>query len=489
MASPNQLSQTIQSEVDKFNSSIPKIQKQILSEIEILIKGLDVKNGSLKVNTRNLRIVGSIKSKIESLILKNRDYKDRLKTFIKAFDVITIEQNKYFESLSDEYTPPKLLKEIRVQAKDATYESLTKAGIGQNLSRPIQEIIKTNITTGAKYTDMVTQLRDYITNNKSGEGKLEKYSKQITTDALNQYAAQYSDIVTNDLGLEWFQYVGALIETSRPFCVALHKKRYINRSEIPAIIEGDFPEFKEADGTLNKNGQPQGMIPNTNPENFKVYRGGFNCGHQLTPVSELAVPKDKRDFIGIDGNADSLIQKAKDSESELDKIMQDLSEKNELGRTDVNLKSKDSIIRKAKDELSNDVTEVKDSIRGSLFTDDSESLRQSAEQLKGVADKFKYQDTDLGYTGYLANIKMENGIYGEVQLNTPKMIYAKEVNAKGLLGDKLFNEIKNEIGLPHGLGHKYYEEYRVIVKSDAPKDKIRAAEIMKESTEYYSKFR
>lgn len=292
MANPQALAKEIQSQVDKFNESIPAIQKNILSDIEELLKGLDTKNGSLKVNSKNLRIVSNIKAKIETLILKNKNYKSRLKDFIKAFDSITLTQNKYFESLSKEYTPPKLLKEIRQQAKEATYESLTKAGIGQNLSKPISDILKVNITSGAKYSDMVTQLRDYITSNKSGTGALERYAKQITTDALNQYAAQYSDIVTNDLGLEWSEYTGAIIDTSRDFCIALHKKRYVHKSEIPSIIEGDFPEFE---GTLNKDGQPQGMIPNTTPENFKVYRGGYNCNHQLTPISELAVPKNLRD--------------------------------------------------------------------------------------------------------------------------------------------------------------------------------------------------
>lgn len=296
MASPNDLAREIEKSVNDFNSAIPKIQRQILIDIEELIKNLDVKNGNLKVNVRNLKIVGSVKSKIESLILKNKGYKERLKDFIKSFDTITLAQNRYFESLSKEYTPPKLLKEIRQQAKEATYESLTKAGISQSISKPIQDILKVNITSGARYTDLVTNLRDFITTNKLGNGVLESHVKQITTDTLNTYARTYSDIVTNDLNLNWHQYTGAIIETSRPFCVAMHKKRYFHKSEIPDLLKGNFPEFKEADGKINpRNDLPYGLKNETTPENFLTLAGGHQCAHIPTPVSDLAVPESLRE--------------------------------------------------------------------------------------------------------------------------------------------------------------------------------------------------
>jgi hypothetical protein len=42
-------------------------------------------------------------------------------------------------------------------------------------------------------------------------------------------------------------------------------------------------------------GLPMGMIDGTNPENFFVNRGGYNCGHELIPVSEVSVPKEVRE--------------------------------------------------------------------------------------------------------------------------------------------------------------------------------------------------
>jgi hypothetical protein len=146
---------------------------------------------------------------------------------------------------------------------------------------------------------MVERLREYLTTTKAGDGALERYAKQITTDALNQYSAQYLQVVSNDLGLQWYRYTGAEIETSRPFCKACLDKQYIHQSEIPDLLAGKFPEFKKEGGEINsKTKLPQGMIAGTNPENFHIYRGGWNCGHQLVPVSEDRVPEIAKALIG-----------------------------------------------------------------------------------------------------------------------------------------------------------------------------------------------
>lgn len=295
MPTPQKIAQAIHDSVEKFNKAIPKIQKELVEEITLLLKDLDIKNGSIKRNARNLTLINKIKSRIEKIVTGNEDYSGELKDFLASFRAITTLQNEYFSTVSDKYKPPKLTKALRSEAIDNAYESLTRAGISQGLGKPIKDILRANVTSGAKYTDLVKQVTNFMVSSKNGIGALERYAKQITTDTLNQYSAQYSDLVTNDLGLEWFEYTGALIESSRPFCEALHEKRYVHQSELPKVIKGDFPEFK---GKINeKTGLPEGMIKGTNAQNFKIYRGGWNCQHQLVPVSELAVPKAVRESI------------------------------------------------------------------------------------------------------------------------------------------------------------------------------------------------
>lgn len=303
MASPykliTEIDKAIDDAVEAINSTIPAHQSAMLDEIALLLKELETgSGGTIKQSVANLKLIGKIKSKLEEVVSSDAWNKDVGK-FVQQFDKITALQNKYFQSIENKFTPPTILKEIRSQALDSTIESLTANGINSAITDKVQNILRTNITGGNTYGNIVKQVRDYIVTNTKGAGALEKYAKQITTDSLNQYAAQYTDAVTNDLGLDWFMYVGTIIETSRPFCKACIEKRYIHRSELPKVVAGDFPEFEKQDGVINsKTGLPAGMIDGTTAQNFIVYRGGYNCGHKLVPVVESAVPKSVRDALG-----------------------------------------------------------------------------------------------------------------------------------------------------------------------------------------------
>lgn len=281
---------TLDKAVLDFNESIPGIQKEIASEIDRFVKDLETTGDTIKASVANMRRVAAFKDRIYTII-KRSGYDRKVSEFIKAFNEVAVIQNQYFTKLSADFKPTKLLEEIKTQSISSTIESLTEAGLNANLVNPINDILLKNITTGGSYAQLTNQLRYFIVTTPEKDGALERYSKQITTDSLNQYSAQYSGAISNDLGLNWFMYDGAIIKTSRPFCEACVKKKYIHRSEFPKLIEGDFPEFKAEEGEIyDKTGLPSGMIAGTNPNNLTVYRGGWNCGHQMIPVSDVMVP-------------------------------------------------------------------------------------------------------------------------------------------------------------------------------------------------------
>ena len=72
---------------------------------------------------------------------------------------------------------------------------------------------------------------------------------------------------------------------------------------------------------------------------------------------------------------------------------------------------------------------------------------------------------------------------------TPRMIYAKEPpeDAKRIIGEALWRKIQRETGLPGGLGHKYYEQYRSLTYEQQRSELGR--EIARKSEEYYSHFK
>ena len=288
-------------EIDKaiaeFEKVIPSAQRAMLDSIIEQLSDLQLKSGKIQNTVKNIRLISKIKSQLMDLIL-NEDYKTAVKDFIASFDTVTTMQNAYFRSVEQKFKPPALAAEIKKQSVSAVVDNLTERGIDANVVAGVENILKTATTTGGSIADLHEQLRNYITTNDTGAGALDRYTKQITTDSLSQQAAQYNQIVAADLGYEWFRYQGSLIETSRPFCIACRDKDYIHVSEFADLLAGNFPEFEKADGEINpKTDLPNGLYPDTVPSNFPIYRGGYNCRHQLTPVLTDTVPKNIRDRI------------------------------------------------------------------------------------------------------------------------------------------------------------------------------------------------
>lgn len=286
------LIELIEKTVEDFNSRIPGIQQNMLDNIRTELASLEInkQTGNIVLSVKNVRKIAEIKSKLQALIL-TPEYIESVKKYVSAFNTITELQNQYFNAVVETFTPPEFTNEVRKQAIESVVENLTERGMFANVVSAVEDILRQNITSGGSYSDLQKILENFLTDNETGEGRLTRYAKQITTDAINQFSGEYTQMLSNDLGFEWYRYSGSNIKTTRPFCLACTKKRWIHISEFPALIAGQFPEFEEFDGKLYK-GKPAGMYDDTTPSNFVTKRGGHNCGHQLRPVSVNLVPKE-----------------------------------------------------------------------------------------------------------------------------------------------------------------------------------------------------
>lgn len=159
--------------------------------------------------------------------------------------------------------------------------------------------------------------------------------------------------------------------------------------------------------------------------------------------------------------------------------------------TPINYKGFSSMYRKLNSEKGMLVSDIKDSVRNTIIVSSSNIDKVVSDlQRLDTFSRYKQQTPEkfCGYSGNIINLKMPNGIQAEVQVNTPKMIYAKEteVNARKILGDKVWEQIAKETGMQGGLGHKYYEEIRIL---DEVKDRAKIEELTKLSQLYYAYFR
>jgi len=187
----------------------------------------------------------------------------------------------------------------------------------------------------------------------------------------------------------------------------------------------------------------------------------------------------------------NLINKAREGKEDVEKIGNSLARHFGGQVSEIDFKTAESIARKANDFYKGNVNKIKDSVRNTVILE-KYKIDQALEYAKKMPG---YQHTNmrnpatdaLGYKGNAVIYRLRNGIYGEVQINTPEIIYAKETEsrARKMLGNKKYDEISKRIGVEGGVGHKLFEEWRRLKKVS---DFSRKKELELKSKEYYSHF-
>lgn len=280
--------------IEEFEEVLPFIEKQLSSRVTRIISQLDTVNGNIKPSIKNLRLLKQLRKEIQAVIADSK-YSLALEKLEVNLGVIDKVNESYFTSLVDEFTPPKVLAEAQTVAIAEMNASLKGSGINANIVDNIVGIIQKDITGGASFYELNQSLRQFILSTPEIPSRLTSYTKQVVTDAVHQYNALYHEIISDDLGLEWYEYNGGLVGDSREFCVHAVKKRWIHKSEFPTLLKGLVDGHQCQ--IYKKTGLPNGFILGTNESNFVVNRAGYNCSHLMSVISAERVPKEIRDRI------------------------------------------------------------------------------------------------------------------------------------------------------------------------------------------------
>lgn len=280
--------------VATFVEKVPAAQRNMLYAIDEELSRLDLRNGKIKPTVANLKVITSIKNKLLRIIMTDQ-YKAQVGEFVQAFRDITTLHNQYWRTVERTFKPSSILKQIKKIAISDTIAKLTEAGL-EAAMQPVSDMLTQNITQGGSMKALKQVLRESMTKTENGPGILDRHLNQVATDSINQYSRNYTQIVTSDLGLEWFGYRNTLIKTSRPFCIGMVERRYFHVSEIPDLLKAKDLMYKnpktgkrEPVPINKKTNLPDGMYLATNVANFLTLLGGYNCGHQAGPVSDLLV--------------------------------------------------------------------------------------------------------------------------------------------------------------------------------------------------------
>lgn len=268
---------------DEFFSNLTRVEKNVYDKIVIIIKELDIDpKGNIKVTVANLKKLTSIKGSINKALLSEK-YISSITEYIDNFLKISNLQNALFG------IDKPFLKKLQETAINNTIDVLSGKSFTESMTNAVRKIIQTSIVSGGSYSKLTDDLKKEIVTDKESDGLIQKYAKTYVGDTLSIYSRQYMKAATDNLGYEWYQYVGSNIKTTRCFCLKCTEKRYIHISEFKTLLTGDI-DGKQC--PLGKNGLPLGMYDDTTPDNFTINAGGWNCRHIIYPVSKVTIPKE-----------------------------------------------------------------------------------------------------------------------------------------------------------------------------------------------------
>ena len=252
----------------RMDEALPRIFAKLSDQVIDLASDLSL---DAKDRAKSLKELIKLKKEIANTIITNAPYQLQVAEVIKGFEMLAELSNEYITVAIGDFKPKKALYEAILDANIATTkDALLGGGISENFGTAIQEVLKDNISGIGTRSELNKTLRKFIEGTDTEKAFLNRYIKQVTNDSIMTFNAEYIQTIADDLDVEYYLYQGTLIADSRPFCVS-RAGRYFTTEQVK-----DWGDLGKWDG---KN-------TNTNRTTIFIYRGGYNCRHQLWPVAK-----------------------------------------------------------------------------------------------------------------------------------------------------------------------------------------------------------
>jgi hypothetical protein len=258
-----------------FGAQVASTQRALFEQVQIMLSKLDLTtDGIIKQSQANRQILSRANIYFEKAL--NQGYYSSLNDFPEIIDNIFQANMSYFSFVKDAFSiDAQYLKSLQKSTIDTLESLLANDGLESVIKRPILDIMNANINTGAKYSDLVKQLKNFIIGDAEQQGKLMTYSGQIVTDTLFNYSRAIQEAISVKTGLQFVVYSGGLMDDSRDFCIE-RAENYYHKEEVSLWAQEDW----------------QGKRRGTTESTIFIYAGGYRCNHQIIYVSELIVPED-----------------------------------------------------------------------------------------------------------------------------------------------------------------------------------------------------
>jgi hypothetical protein len=249
--------------------ALPEVFSQLSDEVIDLVAALSLDPDD---RAKSLREMILLKRRIGDALVSNVVYQNSVKSLTDGFKELAKLSDDYMGEVLDNYTRKQDLYEAILKTNvDITRSNLLGAGIKDNFSNAIREVLKANISGVGNQATLRKTLAQFIEGTEAEKPFLQRYITQVTNDAVMVFNAEYLQTISEDLDVQYYSYSGTIIGDSRPFCIARAGRRF-KKEEVEK-----WPNL----------GNWQGRMPGTNKQTIFSYRGGYNCRHQIWPISEL----------------------------------------------------------------------------------------------------------------------------------------------------------------------------------------------------------
>jgi hypothetical protein len=259
--------------IERFNKIVIATQEDAYGNVVVILKKLQVDKDGYILQTAENRSLIREANRAFARAIEAGDYIQGLQNFTVTFTVVDDLNDAYFKTFDKFSVNRQFMKSLQKEAIREIETTLLNEGLESQIKMPLSKILNQNINSGGSFTGMLEQVRDYIKGTPEVDGKLLKYAKQITKDVLFTYSRTYQQAVASDLGLEFYMYVGGIIDKTRSFCKEKAGKFY-HHKEIEEWASGDWT----------------GKRSDTTESSIFIFAGGHNCLHQIIPVAVTVVP-------------------------------------------------------------------------------------------------------------------------------------------------------------------------------------------------------
>jgi hypothetical protein len=247
-----------------------RAEAAVFEELMKFLNSVEFREGRLSNSDKAQQFLMSLERRIQSA-LDRSGYTEGVYQYLRDFKKMDANIIALHDKLNGVQITAGQIDPIRRLETGNTLDRLLGSGMAKDFVQPVRQAMYRNILLGGKITDVEETLKTYVVSSAQADSRLTRYVKQVSRDSISQYDGSVQQKIAQDLQLNATRYVGSLIRDSRKQC-----RRWV---DMAIIMNDDLAD--EIRWAFN-NGS--GMIPDTTPDTFMIYRGGYNCRHRAIPT-------------------------------------------------------------------------------------------------------------------------------------------------------------------------------------------------------------